>query len=223
MSEAGPFAFGVTLRVRADLDAMRDRFSRGELLVCWQIAWSRYDGVTGYFFRQAEAPDVVRSYDVSDGEAPRWDTRFEVAAPVHPLVVAAQAGAVPEGVAADGLVAALAMEAAIDAGHAGALERLLASASGLSEQTRVRLFHHAARVGKAGCVEVFLGRGQPVDAQDSGGQTALIAAIGAGDPATVRALLNAGADPDHATSSGVSARSLAEAYRRPEILRRAEE
>lgn len=218
MSDRGPFEFGVSLRVLRDFEAMRARFAADELLVCWQVAYSRYDGVTGYFFRTHEAPDAVRSYDVADGDAPRWAEHFEVAAPADSLVAAARAGEVVEGVSAAGLVTALAAEAAIDAGQRVALDRLLARAMAMTEASRLRLFHHAARSGKAGCVASFLAAGLEVDAQDGAGQTALIAAVATGDLATVHVLLDAGADPHYATFSGTSAVSLARAYRREDLL-----
>jgi ankyrin repeat protein len=218
VNPASPFEFGVNLRVRGGFEALRDRFARGEVLVCWQVAWSRYDGVTGYFFRQHEAPDAVRAYDVADGDEPAWAQRFDVAAPAHPLIVAARAGEVAEGVDVAGLVGALALEAAIDAGQQVALQRLLARASAMSGATRLRLYHHAARSGKAGCVGAVLAAGLAVDAEDGAGQTALIAAVGVGDLATARVLLDAGADPRHSTSTGVSAVSLARAYRHEALL-----
>lgn len=72
-----PFTVGRTYRVRHDFTAMRDRFTAGEELVFDSDAWSRYDGITGYFFRQT-GMNGLRLWDIGDDEdVSIWREHFE--------------------------------------------------------------------------------------------------------------------------------------------------
>lgn len=72
-----PFTQGRRYRVRADFKALRDTFAAGEVMVFDSQAWSRYDGVTGYFFRQ-DGCERLRVWDMADEEnASVWKTLFE--------------------------------------------------------------------------------------------------------------------------------------------------
>jgi len=51
-------------------------FAAGELLTFVRDAWSRYDGMTGYFFLDIAGCD--RRWDISDeDDIGRWDQLFE--------------------------------------------------------------------------------------------------------------------------------------------------
>lgn len=80
------------------------------------------------------------------------------------------------------------------------------------------MLHAAASAGASELVEVLRLIGVPIDARDAAGATALHRAIAAGQEATVRQLLAAGADAA-ATWAGVSARDLALRSGRPGLLR----
>ncbi|HEY7370768.1 MAG TPA: hypothetical protein VIF57_01225 [Polyangia bacterium] len=72
-----PFVVGKTYRVLRTFQAMRDAFTAGEILVYRSCGWSRYDGVTGYFF-QAPHETLFRAWDVRDEEdLSVWTTLFE--------------------------------------------------------------------------------------------------------------------------------------------------
>lgn len=60
-----PFQAGHSYRVRRSFTALRDVFKEGEVLVFESCAWSRYDGITGYFFSK---PGQVgtRAWDLPD-------------------------------------------------------------------------------------------------------------------------------------------------------------
>jgi len=60
-----PFRRGQAYRVRCDFSALRDRFREGEILVYESLAYSRYDGIMGYFFRQEGRPEI-RIWDLED-------------------------------------------------------------------------------------------------------------------------------------------------------------
>lgn len=63
--------------MRHSFQALRDRFVEGEMLVFDSSAWSRYDGITGYFFR---SPDMsgLRLWDIYDHEdVGIWKEYFE--------------------------------------------------------------------------------------------------------------------------------------------------
>ena len=62
-----PFVVGRHYRVIRDFQALRDTFTAGEILVYERDAWSRYDGITGYFFSEAGSGEL-RSWDIDDGE-----------------------------------------------------------------------------------------------------------------------------------------------------------
>ncbi|GAA1559321.1 ankyrin repeat domain-containing protein [Kribbella lupini] len=72
--------------------------------------------------------------------------------------------------------------------------------------------HLACQQYRADVVEVLLDAGAPVDPIDAWGSTPLYRAVfnAKGDPAVVRRLVSAGADPDLAIASGRSPRELAE-------------
>lgn len=72
-----PFRVGARYRVKRSFKALRDRFEESEVLVFDSSAWSRYDGITGYFFTQAGAAGV-RSWDIGDEESVEiWRELFE--------------------------------------------------------------------------------------------------------------------------------------------------
>ena len=60
-----PFQVGHRYVVKCDFTALRDRFVRGTVLTYSSSAWSRYDGITGYFFLDEEARSRV--WDIEDG------------------------------------------------------------------------------------------------------------------------------------------------------------
>lgn len=64
-------------RVRKDFKALRDQFQQGEELVFESQAWSRYDGITGYFFQQAGRAGL-RIWDIDDdADLAVWQELFE--------------------------------------------------------------------------------------------------------------------------------------------------
>ena len=72
-----PFSPGSHYHVRADFKALRDSFVSGEVLIFDFQAWSRYDGITGYFFRQPGV-EGLRVWDIADEEdVSVWTTLFE--------------------------------------------------------------------------------------------------------------------------------------------------
>lgn len=72
-----PFKTGAVYRVRCDFVALRDTFSAGEILIYDRSAWSRYDGITGYFFRQ-EGREGLRLWDIEDdADLSVWKELFE--------------------------------------------------------------------------------------------------------------------------------------------------
>lgn len=75
MPMADPFQPGARYRVRQSFAALRCRFSAGDELVYDRSAWSRYDGITGYFFHGVDGSYV---WDVYDGDpVDIWPTLFE--------------------------------------------------------------------------------------------------------------------------------------------------
>ncbi len=62
-----PFTIGKRYRVRHAFTALRDSFVADEVLLFDSYAWSRYDGITGYFFRQPER-ETLRVWDIADDE-----------------------------------------------------------------------------------------------------------------------------------------------------------
>ncbi len=72
-----PFTPGRHYRVRVDFKALRDSFAAGEVVVFDSQAWSRYDGITGCFFRQ-DGCEGLRVWDIADEEdVSVWKTLFE--------------------------------------------------------------------------------------------------------------------------------------------------
>jgi hypothetical protein len=69
------FEVGKRYRVRKSFTALRSEFRAGELLTYQASAYSRYDGITGYFF--ATEDDGSRSWDVYDGDPFNADEFFE--------------------------------------------------------------------------------------------------------------------------------------------------
>jgi len=65
-----------TLFVRRDFGSLRDNFTAGEILTFRYDAWSRYEGMTGYFFEQPDAK--WRIWDISDDDDLEiWKELFE--------------------------------------------------------------------------------------------------------------------------------------------------
>ena len=72
-----PFKRGRGYRVRRTFAALRDSFTSGEVLTFDSDAWSRYDGITGYFFRQA-GREMLRVWDIGDdADIKVWKELFE--------------------------------------------------------------------------------------------------------------------------------------------------
>lgn len=72
-----PFIPGRHYRVRETFKALRDSFVAGEVLIFDSQAWSRYDGITGFFFRQPGHAGL-RVWDMADEEdISVWETFFE--------------------------------------------------------------------------------------------------------------------------------------------------
>jgi hypothetical protein len=67
MNSKSPFVAGKSYRVLCDFRAFRDTFRCGEWLVFHSEAYSRNDGMTGYFFTQ-EGVEGFRTWDVADDE-----------------------------------------------------------------------------------------------------------------------------------------------------------
>ncbi len=79
-----PFKKGNAYRVRRDFDALRDSFVTGEILVFDSCAWSRYDGMSGFFFRQP-GREGIRLWDIADDvDLQVWKELFEDLG-AHPL------------------------------------------------------------------------------------------------------------------------------------------
>ncbi|WP_143525750.1 hypothetical protein [Rhodanobacter sp. C05] len=62
-----PFAVDSFYVVLKSFTALRDKFVEGEILQFEKDAWSRYDGITGYFFRQ-KSSIFTRVWDIGDGD-----------------------------------------------------------------------------------------------------------------------------------------------------------
>ncbi|MET7929772.1 ankyrin repeat domain-containing protein [Streptomyces sp. NPDC005349] len=114
--------------------------------------------------------------------------------------------------------------AGLDGSHGGALlrragrrcwpaEALAGGAElGLADKARMTPLHFAAQSQSAFAAELLLAAGATVDVGDRNGNTALFDAVFnyRGDPATLRVLLAAGADPERQNAKGVSPRGLAD-------------
>lgn len=61
----GPFKVGKRYRVLKNFTALRDSFTEGDVLTFTSSAYSRYDGITGYFFSR-ERDNGIQWWDVSD-------------------------------------------------------------------------------------------------------------------------------------------------------------
>jgi hypothetical protein len=72
-----PFRAGRSYRVKKTFKALRDDFRKGEILVFSHEGYSRYDGVTGYFFR-APPETSLRAWDIGDDDRTTvWSDLFE--------------------------------------------------------------------------------------------------------------------------------------------------
>ncbi|HTA29016.1 MAG TPA: hypothetical protein VK731_00950, partial [Candidatus Cybelea sp.] len=72
-----PFKIGARYRVRRDFKALRESFKADEVLTYHSDAWSRYDGITGYFFEQTSTTGM-KVWDIDDGEDLEiWRELFE--------------------------------------------------------------------------------------------------------------------------------------------------
>ncbi|MEW2121487.1 ankyrin repeat domain-containing protein [Streptomyces sp. NPDC005474] len=98
-------------------------------------------------------------------------------------------------------------------GDADGLRVLLAEGADLKEADDAGWtpLHFAAQARVPSTVEVLLASGVTVDAADHHGNTPLWRAVfcSQGEGATIRLLLEAGADPDRGNAHGVSPRALA--------------
>jgi hypothetical protein len=71
-----PFEKGRSYRVRQSFAAMRDDFREGEVLRYKENAYSRYDGISGFFFTDEKGK--IRSWDVRDDDSlTAWSELFE--------------------------------------------------------------------------------------------------------------------------------------------------
>lgn len=76
-TSSGPFVPGRRYRVRHSFEAMRATFTAGDVLIFDRSAWSRYDGITGYFFRMPDR-EGIKSWDIYDDEDVKiWKKHFE--------------------------------------------------------------------------------------------------------------------------------------------------
>ncbi|MET7519560.1 ankyrin repeat domain-containing protein [Streptomyces sp. NPDC005480] len=112
----------------------------------------------------------------------------------------------------------------MDGSHGGALlrragrrwwpaEALAGGAElGLADKAGMTPLHFAAQSQSAFAAELLLAAGATVDVGECNGNTALFDAVFnyRGDPATLRVLLAAGADPERQNAKGVSPRGLAD-------------
>jgi ankyrin repeat protein len=82
----------------------------------------------------------------------------------------------------------------------------------LADKAGMTPLHFAAQSQSAFAAELLLAAGATVDVGDRNGNTALFDAVFnyRGDPATLRVLLAAGADPERQNAKGVSPRGLAD-------------
>ncbi|MGK5642827.1 ankyrin repeat domain-containing protein [Streptomyces sp. URMC 126] len=98
-------------------------------------------------------------------------------------------------------------------GDADGLRGLLAggAAAGAADDAGWTPLHFAAQARSPSAVEVLLATGVAVDVADRHGNTPLSRAVfcSRGEGATIRLLLEAGADPDRVNGHGVSPRALA--------------
>ena len=220
-----PFEVGAIYRVREGFEAMRDRFAAGEELVFAYSAYSHYDGVRGFFFRQLPG-GAFRSWDTS-GSGEQWREHFERIGDPDPLLAAAGGGdreglrariEALRGLPGESLWIELASGRAIDAGHHELLGELLATRT-LDERTRWRLLDRAAVGESAAVVAVLLDAGLSPESADTSRQTPLHHAAARGGLEVVELLLERGADPlSTAGSGGTTPLKLARAWRRSEAI-----
>ena len=97
-----------------------------------------------------------------------------------------------------------ARDAPLAAGAPGLLKSSVSPPS--REAARLRA---AAAAGRTRDVEALLAQGVPIDAPDDAGETALMKAIQAGQPAAAGLLRRHGASLEARTRAGVSARDMA--------------
>ncbi|MGE0377267.1 MAG: hypothetical protein AB7I48_13745 [Planctomycetaceae bacterium] len=72
-----PFTRGRRYRVRQSFVAFRDSFTAGEVLTFDSDTWSRYDGITGYAFRQS-GREMLSFWDIDDdADIQIWRELFE--------------------------------------------------------------------------------------------------------------------------------------------------
>ena len=107
-------------------------------------------------------------------------------------------------------------------GDADVVARLLASGTdlGIADNMGNTALHLACQQGWLDASRLLLEAGAPVDAIDAYGNTPLWRAVFAfqgGDPALIRLLLEAGADPDRKNYSDRSPRDMALTFDRPGI------
>ena len=71
------FQIGKRYRVKLSFSAMRADFREGEILKYTGSAYSRYDGITGYFF--VDEKEGGRTWDVRDEDSvDEWPRFFQV-------------------------------------------------------------------------------------------------------------------------------------------------
>lgn len=83
-----PFQVGKRYRVRHSFVALRDSFKEGEELIFDSSAYSRYDGIMGYFFRQ-DGREGLRMWDIYDDvNVSVWKDFFEAMEDLPPAAEA---------------------------------------------------------------------------------------------------------------------------------------
>lgn len=115
-----------------------------------------------------------------------------------------------------------ALHQAAVAGQADEVARLIAAGEdvGAVDMALMTPLHLACQQGGLDVARALVAAGAPVDAQDGYGNTPLWRAVFAfqgGDPALIRLLLDAGADPDRKNNSDRSPRDMALTFDRPGI------
>lgn len=115
-----------------------------------------------------------------------------------------------------------ALHQAAVAGQADEVAHLIAAGEdvGAVDKALMTPLHLACQQGGLDVARALVAAGAPVDAQDGYGNTPLWRAVFAfqgGDPALIRLLLDAGADPDRKNNSDRSPRDMALTFDRPGI------
>ncbi|HEY6728679.1 MAG TPA: hypothetical protein VI197_31925 [Polyangiaceae bacterium] len=203
--KAGPFERGATYRATSAFEAERDRFDPAERLVYFRHAVSVYHSMEGWFFYVDGGRGRLRTWDLPLGSLPRR-VPFEKVADVDPLVVAAETGTVKplarllRNRRKDDPFVRVALEAAVDAGEAGAAAAIVRHAN-LSTRLKVAALCSAASERRRDVALALLDAGVPAASR------ALWPAVWSGSASILAALLARGAE---VRKSGQSLASMLE-------------